>query len=162
MYGASSMTEGFLPLPPPPKLPPRRRDPLSDAMYEIADCLTYPKDSRGRTYDVRFMLPVLAYHLARCGCVMDPDRAVIKKRMRPSTPGVIEDAVDWVPVDAPDSIEDELAGATIADIERLSPAAKAVLLRRLGGEPEAADPQDLDAAAPWHVETSIHFDDRED
>jgi hypothetical protein len=128
-------------------------------MYEIAECLTYPRDSKGRTYDVRFILPVLAFHLAACGVRVHPELAVIKKRLRPPTPGVVEDAVDWVPINAPNSIEDELAGVTLDDVDRLSPAARAVLLRRLGGEPSAADQNDLDAAAPWHVETSIHFDD---
>lgn len=155
----------FPPLPPVPKLPPRQPGELSDAMYDIAECLTYPKDSKGRTYDVRFILPVLAFHLAAAGVRWHPELAIIKKRVRPPAPGVVEDAVDWVPINAPDSVEDELAGATLDDLDRLSPAARAVLMRRLGGEPHAADPADLDAAAPWHVETSIHFDyddDQED
>lgn len=146
-------------LPPLPKLPERRKDdPLVDAMYDIAECLVYPVDSKGRIYDVRFMLPVLAFHLARAGCVVDPERAVIKKRRRPPSPGVVEDAVDWVPLNAPDSVEDELADATLADLDRLSPAARAVLMRRLGGQPDYTD-TDLDSLTPWHVETSIHLDE---
>lgn len=144
------------PLPPPPQIPPRRHDPLSDAMYAIADALHYPVDARGRVYDVKFMLPVLSFHLARAGAVIDPDRAVIKARKLPPAPGVAEDAVEWVGIHEPDSIDDELADATIADVDRLSPAARAELLRRLGVAPQ--EQQDLDRPT-WHVETSIHFDE---
>lgn len=147
------------PLPPLPVLPPRPNDPLADAMYDIADALRYPVDSRGRVYDVRFLLPILAYHLARTGCVVDHDRAIIKARRLPPAPGVVEDAVEWVSVHAPDSIEDELAGATLDDVGRLSPAARAELIRRLGGEPPATDQPDPDDSQLWHVETHIHFDD---
>lgn len=134
---------------------------MQAAVYDIADALQYPVDHRGRVYDVRFMLPALCYHLARAGCVIDPSRAVIKPRRLPPTPGVIEDAVEWVPLDAPDSIDDELAGATLDDLERLSPAARAELMRRLGGENAEAINSNLDERTPWRVETSIKFDDEE-
>lgn len=157
-------------LPPPPIIKEPERNPLSDAMYDIADALQYPKDHRGRRVDVRYLIPVLSYHLARAGCVVDPERAVIKKRRIPPTPGVVEDAIDWVPLDAPDRIDDELAGVTVDDIDRLSPAARAEFIRRLGGDPTglpgadtpvAPTSDDLDARTPWHVETRIHFDDDE-
>lgn len=149
-------------LPRLPKLPPRPEgDTLEAAMYDIADALQYPVDHRGRVYDIRFMLPALAYHLARAGAVIDPNRAIIKPRRLPPTPGVIEDAVEWVGLDAPPSIDDELAGATIDDIDRLSPAARAELIRRLGGDTTTIPSTDLDQRAPWHVETRIHFDDEE-
>jgi len=143
-------------LPPAPPIPARPNNQLTDAMYDLADALHYPVDSQGRVFDVKFMLPVLAYHLARCGAVIDPARALIKQRRLPPAPGVFEDAVEWVSVDAPDSIDDELAGVTIDDVESLSAAAKAELLRRLGAkEPESTNPD----ATTWHVETSIHFDE---
>ncbi|APD18192.1 minor tail protein [Mycobacterium phage Hammy] len=153
-------------LPPLPEVPEHvpGADPMADAMYDIAEALHYPVDSRGRRYDVRYMLPVIAFHLARAGCVVDPARAVIKQRRMPPTPGVVEDAVEWVHVDEPDTIEDELAGATLDDLPRLSAAARAEFIRRATGEPPAepvVDDQDvnLDARTPWHVETSIVFDD---
>lgn len=151
-------------LPKLPKLPPRPEgNTLEAAMYDIADALQYPVDHRGRVYDIRFMLPAIAFHLARAGAVIDPTRAVIKARRLPPTPGVIEDAVEWVGLDAAPSIDDELAGATINDIDRLSPAARAELIRRLGGDGTTitAQQSDLDQRAPWHVETRIHFDDEE-
>ncbi|AHB79554.1 minor tail protein [Mycobacterium phage Validus] len=152
-------------LPPMPNVPEHVPgvDATADAMYDIAEALQYPVDSRGRVYDVRFLLPVIAFHLARAGCVVDPARAQIKKRRLPPQGGVVEDAVEWVPLDAPDSIEDELAGATLDDLPHLSAAAQAEFRRRVLGEPPAPpvdDPAvDLDARTPWHTETSITFDE---
>ncbi|AJD82243.1 minor tail protein [Mycobacterium phage Keshu] len=153
----------------PPQLPPMPEwveSDLATAMADIAEALQYPVDSKGRVYDVRYMLPVLAFHLARAGCVVDPDRAVIKKRRLPPTPGVVEDAVEWVSPDAPNSIDDELAGATIEDIPRLSAAARAEFIRRLGGDGTRVEPEpddvDLDERLGWHVQTSIQFDDEPD
>ena len=136
---------------------------IDAAMNDIAELLTYPVDHRGRVYDCRFLIPQISFHLARAGVRWHPELAVIKKRRLPPTPGVVEDAVEWVHPDAADSIEDELAGATLDDVGRLSTAARAALIRRLGGdaEPVAATDPDLDSRAPWHVETTIQFDDEE-
>lgn len=136
---------------------------IDTAMRDIADLLHYPVDHRGRVYDVRFLVPVISFHLARAGVRVHPELAVIKKRRLPPTPGVVDDAVEWVHPAAPDSIEDELAGATIADINRLSAAARAELIRRLGGNPDpvAETDPDLNQRTPWRVEPSITFDDEE-
>jgi hypothetical protein len=147
------------PLPKPPEIRERPTgDGLDAAMYDLADALRYPVDSRGRVYDVRFLLPILAFHLARAGAYVDPSRAIIKGRRLPPTPGVFDDAVEWVSVDAPDSIDDELAGKTIDDVAALSPAARAELIRRLGGETPSMEPA---TGALWSVQPSIQFDDEE-
>ncbi|ASR86760.1 minor tail protein [Mycobacterium phage Findley] len=150
-----------------PKLTPyEEMSPRAQAMHDIADALQYPVDNMGRRYDVRYLIPVLAFHLARAGCIVDPELALIKPRRLPPSPGVIEDAVEWVDVNAEDSIDDELAGATLDDLDRLSPAARAELIRRLGGDgtkvAEAEADAPLDDRTPWHVETSIQFDDDPD
>jgi hypothetical protein len=146
------------PLPKPPALRERPTgDGLDAAMYDIADALRYPVDNRGRVYDVRFLLPIIAFHLSRCGAVIDPSRAIIKARRLAPAPGVIEDAVEWVSVNAPDSIDDELAGKSLDDVDKLSPNARAELIRRLGGQA----PQQVQSATEtlWHVQPTIHFDD---
>ncbi|AAD17588.1 hypothetical protein TM4_20 [Mycobacterium phage TM4] len=150
-----------------PKLTPREEmAPHAQAMHDIADALQYPADNMGRRYDVRYLIPVLAFHLARAGCVIDPERALIKPRRLPPSPGVVEDAIEWVDVNAPNTIDDELAGATLDDLDRLSPAARAELVRRLGGDgakvAEAEADTPLDERTPWRVETSIQFDDDPD
>ncbi|QFG09407.1 minor tail protein [Mycobacterium phage Yuna] len=154
-------------LPPLPDVPEHvpGRNSLADAMYDIAEVLQYPVDSRGRRYDVRYLLPVLSFHLARVGATIDPGRAVVKKRRCTPEPGVVEDAVEWVPLDAPDSIEDELHGATLDDLPHLSAAARAEFIRRATGEPPAPPvverDVDLHGRVPWHTETSIVWDDDE-
>jgi hypothetical protein len=133
---------------------------LNAAVADIAEALHYPVDHAGRTYDVGFLKPVIAFHLARCGFRRQEERVMIKARRLPPTPGVVADAVEWVHPNAPDSIDDELAGKTIEDIDRLSPAARAELIRRLGGNPQAtAEQTPLEDRTPWHVETRVHFDD---
>jgi hypothetical protein len=131
----------------------------------IGDALQYPVDNQGRRYDVRFLIPMLAYHLARAGLRIMPEAAVIKPRRLTPRPGVIDDAIEWVALDAPNSIDDELAGATVDDIGRLSPAARAEFIRRLGGDGTKVDvPEpdaDLDARTPWHVQTHIVFEPEE-
>ncbi len=137
-------------------------DEIDAATREITELLHYPVDHRGRVYDVRFLAPWIGFHLARAGMRWHPELAVIKKRRLPPAPGVVEDAVEWVHPDAPDSIEDELAGATLDDLGRLSAAARAELVRRLGANPDVvavAAAENLDGRTPWHVETSIQFDD---
>lgn len=140
------------------------------ALQQIAEALKYPVDHRGRRYDINYLAPIIAYHLARMGCVIDPSRAQIKQRRVPAPPGYegtdMWDAVEYVPVGEPDTVEDELHGATLDDLPRLSPAARAEFIRRAGGEPPKpaatqAPPTDDELAArvPWHVETSIQFDD---
>lgn len=78
---------------------------LTRAMYEIANDLTYPVDQQGNVVNVHFLIPVLSYHLARCGYRKDPESATIIQQPIPGAaqgelPGVVEDAVRYVPVDA--------------------------------------------------------------
>lgn len=148
----------------PPKLTPRdQMSPAAQRMHDIADVLEYPVDHQGRRYDLRFLIPILSFHLARAGCVVDPDLAVIKRRKLPPAPGVVEDAIEWVSVHVPDTVEDELDGVTLADVGALSPAARAEFIRRAGGDgtayAEANPDPNLDERTPWHVETRIHIDD---
>jgi hypothetical protein len=74
------------------------------AMYDIANDLTYPIDEHGNVMNIHFMIPMLSFHLARCGYVKDPSKAKIIQQPVPGAkegiPGVAEDAVRYVPVDA--------------------------------------------------------------
>lgn len=75
------------------------------AMYDLANDLTYPVDHQGNVLNVHFLIPTLAYHLARCGYRKDPEKATIIQQPIPGAaqgelPGVVEDAVRYVPVDA--------------------------------------------------------------
>lgn len=151
------------------EVPQEELTPLQQAMYAVADALEYPVDNHGRVYDLRYLIPLLAYHLPRAGIGPVDGLAVVKKRLLPPGEGVAEGAVEWVPLDAEDSVEDELARVTsFDDLSNLSPAARAVAIRRMGGSPEtaaAANPttdEQLDGRTPWSgVETRIHFDNEE-
>lgn len=74
------------------------------SMYDIANDLTYPVDEHGNVVNVHFLIPMLSYHLARCGYVKDPAKAKIIQRPIPGAaeglPGVVEDAVEYVRTDA--------------------------------------------------------------
>jgi hypothetical protein len=74
------------------------------AMYDIANDLTYPVDEHGNVMNVHFLIPMLSFHLARCGYVKDPSKAKIIQQPVPGAAegiaGVVEDAVRYVPVDA--------------------------------------------------------------
>lgn len=147
------------------EIPEDEQTPLQRAMYAIAEALQYPVDNLGRVYDVRYLIPVLAFHLARAGMGRVDGQAVIKPRRIPPGPQVVEDAIEWVPLDAPDSIAEELASVTsIQDLQHLSPQARAIAVRDLLGGSDQATAQaaaqvPLDDKPGWHTQTSIQFDD---
>lgn len=104
-------------------------------MNRLADALQY---MRGPTGEVLFVGPKLiqiAWHLARAGADVHPERAVIKARPVPNQPGQMAGMVDWVPVDWPDP--EPIPGSELVTAQ---------------GE------VDLDAmldAMPWQVRTRI-------
>lgn len=160
--------EAILPdveLPKLEEIPEDEQTPIQRAMYAIAAALQYPIDNLGRVYDVRYMIPVLAFHLARAGLGPVDGQAVIKPRRVPPGPQVVEDAIEWVPLDAPDTVAEELAGVTsIDDLQHLSPQARAIAVRDLLGGSDQATAQaaaqvPLDDKPGWHTQTSIQFDD---
>lgn len=71
-------------------------------MHRIADALQYMRGPTGEVLFVGQKLPQIAWHLARCGGDIHPERAVIKARPIPNAPGQMAGMVDWVPVDWPD------------------------------------------------------------
>lgn len=131
------------------------KTPIQQALWDIADAMECPIDNHGRHYDFRWLIPALSFHLARAGIGKIDGQAIIKKRRLPGG------YVDWVPVDAPDTIEDELAGATLDDLPNLSPAAQAEFRRRANPDTQYEPPADLDAQVPWRVEPCIRFDDED-
>lgn len=77
---------------------------MSQAMYDLANDLVYPVDQDGNVMRVHELIPFLSYHLARCGYRKHEDEAVIRQVPLPPTAGVVEDAVKYVPIDAPGSV----------------------------------------------------------
>ena len=79
---------------------------MTKALYDLANDLTYPEDQDGNQVNMHWLIPILSYHLARCGYRKDKEAAVIKQIPHPRRggPGVVEDAVLYVPVDATGTI----------------------------------------------------------
>lgn len=131
---------------------PRPQDlllPIQQAVYDVGEALEYPIDKHGNHYDLRYLIPVLAWHLPRAGIGKVPGLAVVKRRLYSN--GV----VDWVPLDHPDDPRDPLDGVTLEDLENGTPEQRAAAIRRLQGE----QPEDLDALIPWTVRTNIQVDE---
>jgi len=81
---------------------------MHQAMYDLANDMTYPVDAEGNQVNMHWLIPMLSFHLARCGYRKVKDAAVIKQIPHPRAgkPQVAEDAVLYVPVDAAGEIPD--------------------------------------------------------
>lgn len=79
-----------------------RHDDMVKAMYDIANDLTYPTDQEGNQIHIHWLIPMLSAHLAKAGYRKIEEVATIKQIVHPRAghPGVAEDAVLYVPVDA--------------------------------------------------------------
>lgn len=80
----------------------QRAADMTKAMYDLANDMTYPVDDQGNTINIHWLIPMLSFHLARCGYKKDEESAVIKQVPHPyrGQPGFAEDAVLYPPVDA--------------------------------------------------------------
>lgn len=111
------------------------KEDLSDAMHRIYDALRFMRGPTGEVIYVGEKAMQIAWHLARAGVDVHPDRAIIKARPIPARPGQMPGMVDWVPVHWPD--------------------------RPMGGaEPVTAtgplpDPSTFDDLIEWHTRTKI-------
>jgi hypothetical protein len=129
----------------------------NETMLKLLLDLTYPEAKDGTRVDVSAFKAILAYHLVRCGWRMVPEKRMIKAR-KVSARGVAVDAVDWVPINAPDDPLANLASMTMGEIESLPPGLRAEALQRMTGEVLP----DLPENPGWHVETSIRITDEPD
>jgi hypothetical protein len=125
-----------------------------ETMLKLLLDLTYPEARDGTRVDVSAFKAILAYHLVRCGWRMDPTKRMIKSR-KVTARGVAADAIDWVPINAPDDPLDNLANMTMAEIDALPPGLKAEAMQRLTGEVLPELPEN----PGWHVQTSIRIED---
>lgn len=102
-------------------------------MHRIADALQW---MRGPTGEIIFMgekIPHIAFHLARAGCDVDADKAIIKRRAIPNRPNQFAGMCDWVPIDTPEPEHGVELVSAQADI----------------------DLDALDDAIPWHTKTKF-------
>jgi hypothetical protein len=115
---------------------PASKEELSAAMRRIVDALNCMRGPDGEVIYVGPKALHMAWHLARAGCDVDPDRAIIKARgVRPGI-GQLPVMADWVPIDTPDR----------DDLPEL---------------PTAVGPLDLDVLddlTAWHTQTQFEGD----
>lgn len=129
----------------------------NEAMLMLLLDLTYPEAKDGTRVDISAFKAIIAYHLIRCGWRPDPEKRMIKSR-KVNARGVYVDANEWVPIDTPDDILDNLATMTMAEIDALPPGLKAEAIQRMTGEVLP----DLPVNTGWKVETSIRITDEPD
>lgn len=129
---------------------PPDMQPQQELVYLIDQMLDNPVDQHGNHYDLRYLKPLLAFHLARCWPTRYGGVPVVKRREYPG--GYVE----WVKLDAPDLEADPFDGLTLAELQELPPEQRDAAIRRLqAGE----DVGDMDDRIPWKVRTNIQFDE---
>jgi Protein of unknown function (DUF2744) len=141
-----------------------RSKAAKDAEYEFnynAACimkdLTYLVTKDGTVIDLTYFAPAIAWHLTRCGYRPVIEKRIIKAR-KITAPGVVDDAQEWVPIDAPDDPLKDLADMTMGQINKLAPIQRAEALRRMGGPITP----DLPPNPGWHVATTMKIEDAPD
>ncbi len=120
----------------------------------LSDC-HYPVGKNGEVMQSTYFVTHVAYHMVRCG--WRPSAAPVIKKRKVDAPGVVEDAVEWVDVNAPD---DPLAGVeqmTFAQISALPEYLRRKAIRRLGGTVDVDDDLPQMAEPAWQVTPNISY-----
>ncbi|OHU23393.1 hypothetical protein BKG77_06925 [Mycobacteroides chelonae] len=125
--------------------PGKERDPkaqeLLDAAARITDALAFARGPRGEVmYLTDDQRVCFAFHLARAGGDVHPDKAIIKRRAIPDRVGQLPGVIDWVPVDWAD---DPSAPEPISAV---------------GPVPIPPELPDFDAMNAWHTTPRIEGD----
>lgn len=103
-------------------------------MRRIADALAYMRGPTGEVIFIGEKIPSIAWHLARAGVDVHPEKAIIKRRAIRDRPGQFAGMVDWVPVDSPDPPD---------------------LPEPVSAVGPVPDLQAMDDAIPWHIKTKF-------
>lgn len=133
----------------------RKREMETALADFLADC-HYPVSKNGDVMDATYYVALVGYHMVRCGWRRS-GLPVIKKR-KVLGPGVIEDAVEWVPLNAPDDPLANLENMSVRELAELSPAVRAEAIRRLGG---AYDHDLPEPETAWKVTPNITITDEQ-
>lgn len=125
---------------------------LKDLRYPVG-----PPDEEGRSdvMNADFFAPFVAYHLVRCGWRPNSEKRKIKPRKVPGK-GIVEDAVEWVDIDAPDDPLRHLDTMSMAEVAMLPEVWKYEAIRRLGGQVKCDLPE---PDSKWKVNTKINISD---
>lgn len=122
----------------------------------LTDC-HYPVANDGTVMDASYCVSIIGYHMVRRG--WRPSATPVIKKQKVVGPGVIEDAVKWVPMDAPDDPLENLEKMTFAEIAALPEDLKVEAARRLN---KGRFDHDLPEPQPaWQVTPNISITDEE-
>ena len=137
------------------------REALKQEMMEsyqhfLEDC-HYPVDKDGNVMDAAHFVWLVGYHMVRCGWRRSAT-PVIKKRPV-DAPGVVEGAVEWVPIDAPDDPLDGVEQMTLAEIAKLPEWLRRKAIQRLGGNADVDDDLPEMGEPAWQVTPNISVRD---
>lgn len=134
-----------------------QRREMEDAYQAFLEDCHYPVDKDGNVMDAGHFVWLVGYHMVRCGWrrVAAP---VIKKRPV-DAPGVIEGAVEWVPVDAPDDPLANVEQMTFAEISALPEWLRRKAIRRLNGNKDVDDDLPDMQEPAWQVTPNISVKD---
>jgi hypothetical protein len=127
------------------------------AMQLIGD-LRYPVTKNGSVLDMTYFSPALAYHLTRCGWRIDAKKRKIKPR-KIIARGVVDDAIEWVPIDAPDDPLENLHMMTMAEVNKLPPRERAQAMRKLTGQELPELPRNEKG---WHTTANMTIESAPD
>ncbi|CKH14022.1 hypothetical protein PXH78_26995 [Mycolicibacterium smegmatis] len=141
---------------------------LARVYKQMLDDLHYPVSKNGDIMDASAVKAWVCWHLVRCGwrkpnntdgfaLVEDYDDPLIKPR-KVYGPGIVEDAVTWVPATDPDDPLQNLESMTVAEIEALPDDLKVEAKRRLGLIP----PQPQPSEEGWSVKPFITITEADD
>lgn len=131
---------------------PEKRE-MTEAFVTMMKDLRYPVGKDGSVMNADFFAPFVAYHLVRCGWRPHSEKRAIKPRRVPGK-GMVESAVEWVPMDAPDDPLKTLGTMTMQELNALPDVWRHEAIRRLGGEVKSDLPKPVNA---WHVDTKINI-----
>ncbi|RIU21392.1 phage gene 29 protein family protein [Mycobacteroides abscessus] len=122
----------------------------------LTDC-HYPQDKDGNRMDSAHFVWLVGYHMIRCGWRRSA-QPLIKPRAV-EAPGVVEGAIEWVPVDAPDDPLEGVENMTFAQINALPEWLKRKAIQRLNGNQDADDDLPEMAEPAWRVTPNIAIKD---
>lgn len=128
---------------------------MEAAFAAFLDDCKYPVSKGGEVMQADYFVIPVAYHMVRCGWRKAAD-PVIKKR-RVDAPGVVEDAVEWVPVDAPDDPLEGIEAMTFEQIAALPEYLRRKAIARLGGDVEVDGDLPAMAEPAWQVTPNISY-----
>lgn len=125
-----------------------------DAAYQrfVEDC-HYPVDKSGNVMNASHFVFLVGYHMVRCG--WRPTAEPVIKKRRVDAPGVVEDAIEWVAIDAPDDPLDGVENMTFAEIAELPEWLRRKAIKRLGGGRDVDDDLPEMQEPAWQVTPNI-------